>query len=163
MTTNTAVSVEEVCTVRTFYLGYCPKRGGEGSLIGILFLTYWPFLHLVAVSPHPHRTQVRGESCLFVFPLEPLSHQPWERRVQRRFLTRPADPCTMARCCSSGERAQVTYASKRGGGVKTCSLGQNFQTCRGRTNHGGGRRPLCQQVQPCAQRVLSWDLSPFVH
>lgn len=77
----TAVSIEEVCTISTFYLGYCPKRGGEGNLIGILFLTPQPFLHLIAVSLQPHRTQVRGESCLFVFPLEPLSHHPWERRV----------------------------------------------------------------------------------
>ena len=35
----------------------------------------------LALSPPAQGAQVRGESRLSVFPLEPLSHRPWARRV----------------------------------------------------------------------------------
>ncbi|XP_049484820.1 DNA-binding protein SATB1 isoform X3 [Panthera uncia] len=56
---------------------------------------------------------------------------------------------------------KLTYASERGWREDLLSLGLDFQTCKGHTNHGGSQRPLC----PRFSRVLSWswDWSPFIH
>ena len=79
----TAVSVQEVYRTTTVYLGFCPKerRGGKLNWLLAADSLALPSLCSSILTALLGSTQVRGESRLSVFPLEPLSQDPWERRV----------------------------------------------------------------------------------
>ena len=76
-----AVFAEEVCRIAIVCLGFCPRERSGGKSNWHLASDSPALPSLLALSPPAQGAQVRGESRLSVFPLEPLSHRLWARRV----------------------------------------------------------------------------------